>query len=499
MHSKIKKNYILIMLLSILIQLILDYSFVNIASVFIVFISTVVTYHYVMKGNIFKLFPLLSWVIISFNFSTQSGALILQTLYLNPLIQLLDEPIYTFIYSAIFNGILILSLYIFIESNFLKLISYKLYKFNSKLNIFNLPNSKQLWFFGIFGLLSIIYKGLSVNITEYGDVGGKFIEGFIPFFSAPYLLLVIYKNKVSLVNKILLYGYTILLISIGILLNSRGTILTGVANAGLYYIFLLLTGSLEFPKVSALKLVLYLITLSLAVPLTTNLAVAMLVARLDRETSTAAQVFNRTIEVFTNPEIIEDYNKSIIASIGASEYSEKYIDNEIFNRFITTKYIDLSISNDSIYNSSSIKSSRDFLANKLFAILPTPLLPKRIDKNEVLMISFGDSNYLNASGFLIVGQKLGSVVGSVVGIGILSFLFLFPVFIIINIGLHSLEYIQKNYYPVVAIPIAFIIFPLYQLYCTDSIVDPIFFTIRTVPQTLLLYYLINILSNKILR
>jgi len=328
--SKNKYFFYVITLLTF-VQILLDGSLINIACALMVFSSTALTFYYIMYRGVFQKYPLPCWAIISFNFSTQSGALIFQSLFFTSLITLLEEPLATFFYLAVFNSLLVLSLYIFVSSP--KLNSYSTIIRNKiifRLDVFKYPSVRQLWIMGILAILAFFYKSLSGNTIEYGDVGGKFIEGFIPFLSAPYLLLVSRFYKISLINKQLLYLYTFIIIVMGAASNSRTTIFIGLANAGLFYIFLLLSGRIKPPNITLVRAISLASIIFVLAPAMTNLATAMLVARLDRQTSTLSETITNTVDALLDTNKLKEYRDFITSSI-LTDYSEKYIDNEVLS------------------------------------------------------------------------------------------------------------------------------------------------------------------------
>lgn len=101
-------------------QLLIDASARNLACVFIAVITSAITFHFVIRGSVFRAMPLPALVVLGFNVSTMSGALIAQTASLRPLVFNLQVPEITFALCALFQVSLLVALFTFLSSSTLR-------------------------------------------------------------------------------------------------------------------------------------------------------------------------------------------------------------------------------------------------------------------------------------------------------------------------------------------------------------------------------------------
>jgi hypothetical protein len=408
-------RFIIVLLLSLTLaafsaQFFIDFSSINIATSCIVLISAFVLFSYVSWTKAIQTHPLSTFAIFGFGITTQIGALLAQSAAWTAVSGGLRQPIETF---ATLLAYLIVAL---IAHSFFRVLSNAkntqrtlVYKLLEKSGLYNIPRSSYLWMMGLIGLFGFLLAGGE-------DVGNKVSAGFKFLTWAPFLIP-IYLNLVGTSycnvkkNYFLLIGWTLLLVALALVMNTRAIMFTGLVTVGLIYLLMSLRNNNILQGKQIFKLsALLVIFLAVAAPIS-DLAIAMQVARKDRQTATAKEMMENTFKIAQKQYLIEQYkNQEVVAAI-YSKYDEAYISNPIVKRFVETKFHD-----NALYFSSKLSiSSKDNLEKItiewLLAILPQPLLDVMkidIDKQK-LRFSAGDYLAYEESGIELGGYRTGSV------------------------------------------------------------------------------------------
>ena len=496
-----------LLILSSIMQLLIDSDSKNIYSIIIIAISSLLTISYLYKNKIFYSHPLIALSILAFNFSTQSGALIVQSFTFTNLIEFLESPIESFFFSSLFEFSLLFSLHLF-KNNFLfnvwqEKIRLK-YLYKTKLMI--PPSINQLWIMGFIGIISLYlqlrYVGSTSEGIAFGDVGGKFLQGLIFFVNAPFLLLIYNKiyltKKASRNNFIYILFYLLLLLIIAVAVNARYFLIVGVTNVALMFFVYLLSGQITLQKKSVFNLSFIFIIFLLIFPIISDLSTSMVVARNDRGTANASEMIEQTLYIFNNNEVLNDYreNELELSKLGGTEL---YIKNPLLNRFISTKYLDRTISYVDAYISQGNNSFISITTDKILSFLPSPILKMLgVDKNDIFEYSFGDRFYFLESGMLITGMKTGSNVAHAMALfGKFLFpIFLIPFFLLIFFAISVFESANKVRY-LLCPAIILQLYPIYTLFISDSLADAFVLILRLIPQTLLFYWIVLKLTKNI--
>jgi len=397
-------------LLAFAAQFMIDFSSINIATSCIVLISAFVLFSYVSWTKAIQTHPLSTFAIFGFGITTQVGALLAQSAAWTAVSAGLRQPIETF---ATLLAYLIVAL--IAHSLFRVLSTTKstrpplVYKLLEKAGLYTIPPSSALWMMGFIGLFGFLVAGGA-------DVGNKVSAGFKFLTWAPFLIP-IYLNLVGASycnakkNYFFLVAWILLLVALALVMNTRAIMFTGLVTVGLIYLLMSLRNHNILQSKQIFKMsVLLIMLLAVAAPIS-DLAIAMQVARKDRQTATAKEMMENTFKIAQKPYLIEQYkNQEVIAAI-YSKYDEAYISNPIVKRFVETKFHD-----NALYFSSKLSlSSKDNLekitTEWLWAILPQPLLDVMeidVDK-QTLRFSAGDYLAYEGSGITLGGYRTGSV------------------------------------------------------------------------------------------
>lgn len=495
----LRKYNFYILTICVLSQLFIDASIENIISVLTVFFASLITLSMVMRVDVVRLAPLPALIVAGFNMSTMSGALVVQTFYLKPLVYNLAVPEYTFPALVLFQSSLLLALFFFTKASlFLNISKAVNSNFFMPLGMLKAPFPLQIWIMGIFGLIAIRISTDFNQSVVYGDVGGKLISGFNYLAFAPFLLpalpLIFPNNSKYLFirsNYKFLLPYFAAVIVVGISANTRGGFAGPIANLGLLLVMLFLLGQLVVTKMIRRWLMAGAVLIMLASSIISDLAVAMVVVRGEREQSTATELVAKTFHAFQSKKELDAYVKFQKEITGTGDYEENYISNPFLARLIVTKFTDNMLSLSVVRDGRRSDAIWEMTEKPLIAMLPTPVLRffgSRLNKEDV-RYSMGDALYAAQNGIGMGTYKLGSSVAHGLALmGLLSFIVVIPIFLVVFIAVQSLTLLKNNM--VVISPVILLqLISLYYISIDDSFFGPIVFFMRTLPQTIFIYIL----------
>ena len=490
-----------IMTICVLMQLVINGDLTNTACVLAVYFASLITVGTVIRASAFRLAALPSLIVVGFNVATLSGALVAQTLSLNSLTDGLKVPEYTFPALILFQIGLLIALTCFINIGIFSRISKII---NSivfvPLGLMRSPFPLQVWIMGGIGLTAMV---LSIDFNQsvkFGDASAKFIPGFSYLAFAPFLLPAlpyIFPNDEKYVSikssyKFLL-PYFVILIVVGISANTRGGFAGPITNLCLVMLVLFLLGQFVLTKMARKLLMAGAAVFILGSSIISDVAIAMLVVRSERDHSTAVQLISKTFDAFQNKKELKAYLKYQDNIADLSDYDEKYISNPFIGRLVVTKFTDNMLSLRVVREGQRVDFIWDITRQTLISLFPTPMLRffgSNLDK-ENLRFSIGDVLYAAQYGtdIGINNYKLGSSVAHGFALmGVISYLVVIPMFLFTFIAAHSLTLLKDNM--IIMSPVILMqLIALYYISAGDSYFAPVFFLFRTFPQNILIYLL----------
>lgn len=482
-------------------QLLIDASTRNLVCVFIAAIMSAITFHFVIRGSVFRAIPLPALVVLGFNVSTMSGALIAQTASLRSLVFNLQVPEITFALCALFQVSLLVALFTFLSSSTLRASSRTVNRrVLSRMGIMQAPTPSQLWIMGFMGSAAMAWtasQGYSGQI-QYGDVGSKFVAGLSYLAFAPFLLPILDKAFPSAhpsirgkVSSWPLIVYLALLVLIALIRNSRGTFAMGVANLGMATLVLILMGQIRVGQKLRRRFALGAVVLLVAAPILSDLAIAMVVVRGQRTDVSSMELVQLTLSAFKDKQTLEDYRRAADILTGSGEYEENYLANPFVARFVQTKFFDKTLSYEDVRTGQHAGYLWNVTLDKIIAYLPTPALTLLgIDINkENLQFSMGDALYNAQTGSGLGGYKTGSPLGHGMGLmGPLTFVAAIPLFLLTFMALQSLT-LSVGSFVLISPVILLQLMSVYTLAAGDSLIDPIGLMLRGLPQNILIYWM----------
>jgi hypothetical protein len=293
--------------------------------------------------------------------------------------------------------------------------------------LYRTPTCGALWIIGFVGLGSYI---VYVSETLYQSPVGKLGVGFnflawAPFLIPFYLLEAGEAYCNWKLNRIFLGGYAMLLVGLGLVMNTRGVMFFGVATIGLLYLLAgMRSDSVLKPRSVIRWAVFALIAGLLANPLS-DLVTSMAIARGIARGAPAIVKVEKTFEVWGRPNLIAAYRADQAAALLRKAYDEHYIDNPILSRFVLTKFHDNSLHfAKRIVTDDANARLREVSSKFLWAVLPAPVLGALGVSVDKLELDYSMGDYLP---YLTNGGPLGGHrVGSMLGQGIALFGPLFP-------------------------------------------------------------------------
>lgn len=462
----------------------------------------------------FSTFLILGYVLTQFTLP-----LIFTLIEGKPLIYNLILPYQVFSHSILSLITIIVAhhIYILVSRNSARLLIHNMKKKLVSNGLFDSPTNKQLWimgFIGIFALISkYIFGGGFYNENNESDVLDKFIEGFILFSYAPLFIplsSLIQKTYLQVKSNysIPLVLYTIILICIGMVGNSRGLFMQGLTAMGLVYFLGLCLGKFNYKIFKVKNILLGLILLWIIMGPLSELGTSMVIVRNQRSSISSIELLNKTLTVFQDKQTINNFKKLALSDQIGKEWDEVYFDNIFLARFCNLKFNDSNLVQGLKINDGDERMF-DYSIDRFWAILPSPILAIfqiAIDKKKVTSASFGDYLYFcnggeNALGGFRTGHFSGTGIASfgwwylaILGVGMI------PFFLIID--LYSITYKSLGISTVVISLAGLIqITTIFTFWGTssasESVVSIYTYLLRGWIQSIILYYLVFKFSQRV--
>lgn len=430
---KFKKFAIILLLFFTSLQLCVFFSIENLLCIVIVIIGWLITNNYLFSKDVFLKFPLSSLIILGFSSTQFFLPLCFTILEGKPLIFNLLYPYQVFLHSLLALLVLILVHHIYKVSSYnTKFIGKARWqKLLYSTGLFDVPNQNQLWVMGIIGISATVIpaffgaiKSSDIN-NNGGDVLAKFFDGFLPFSVAPYLYVItnLYgggKKKLARPFVLKIVIYTILLIIIGIIANSRGLFMSNLTAIGIGYLLALFLEKYSIPMIKTKTLILVIFLFWVVIGPLADIGSAMVAVRGERNNLDAGELLSETLKAYNDKHFLNEYKVTAKESINITGWDETYFDNIFISRFCNLKFNDNSLS---AYN----KIGRidevmvDYTISRFWSIFPTPIIrlfDSQYDKNKFIQTSFGDYLFLRSGGSNALG---GLRVGQFAGVGMATF------------------------------------------------------------------------------
>lgn len=487
-------------LLSLPVQMAVEFSSVNVAAASIVFASSAATLLYLLWTPALRTHPLSTFALLGFCVTTQMGALLVQSLTLTPIAHNLRQPLLTFGLLAAFQATAML---MHVAHRWLlapgggnpdalprRALAW--------LGVYDAPGPGTLWFMGGVGLVSLFIGGLGDSPTH------KVFEAIAFMAWAPYLIPMFllrlgraYCKPAPQIVRLVLYSVLILLL--GVATNSRQIILLGFTTVGLFALLMVLRSDspLQWRRVGQVAGVFALLGV-LAIP-AGQLATAMVVARDARGHATGAEMVAKTFRYAMDPQALAEDREYRARQALVARYDEHYFANPLLARFVETKFHD----NAFYFAATLTAADRDALADTtvrwLWAILPQPALDALgvgINKGD-LWFSMGDYLAHLAQGGPLGGFRTGSALAQGLALLGVGFFVLYAALCLLMYTLFDLLARRRPGGEVAISAVGMLL--IWELFINgvtnESLHAWLGFMIRLLPQALLFFVLLLLLTR----
>jgi hypothetical protein len=328
-----------------------------------------------------------------------------------------ERPYETFMYEIILFLISSLAFYLacrkntLYKNNLLKQTLYDLKFFETTPAI--------LWSMGLIGLIIRLYN-FGAGDVEYGDVGGKFLLGLDYLMYAPLCLIFPSLLNIKYSNKKILILYSLFIFILNIASNSRRQIIIPIGIVALMLLLFLVLNNLKITDyLSKTKLFILCIVFIFLINALSTISLAMLYTRKIRSDVDKKELFEQTISVIQNPELMENlkYLKETEGSKLIS-YEEGWTEYYVKN-FMLARYANLRITDETLYYAEkkgyANRQMQELFKDNIIALLPNPIL-------KFFGINFDKNKLEYSRADLLSGSSLGGYrVTSHVGDGLATF------------------------------------------------------------------------------
>jgi hypothetical protein len=422
-------RFIFVLLLTLAVaafaaQLVIDFSTTNIAAACLVLASAMAILLYINWTPAIQTHPLSTFALLGFCFTSQLGALLVQSATWTPLTGNLRQPLETFATLAFYQSIALLAhaIYRMFSNPTKPKPSGLIRSMLEKLQIYATPTAGTLWMMGLLGLFSFLFSGGA-------GVVGKIAHGLTFVAWAPFLIPMFvfqqgngYCNVMK--NYVFLALYMGVIVLLGVAVNARGMMLSGFMTIALFALLRAMRSTQRVTVAQVARFSLLTVLLgALSIP-AADLVTAMVIARKSRGHVSAMKLVEETIYYFQQPQQLKAQRERDNFISIQSSYDETYFTSPLMGRLMETKFHD-----NALYFSTRIPlKDEDKLLNVtgdfFWSTLPEPMLNAlKIDvAKKDLRFSMGDYiSYLGGGGE-VGGFKTGSGFAQ----GIVLFGYFFP-------------------------------------------------------------------------
>ncbi|RAJ96084.1 hypothetical protein LX87_03834 [Larkinella arboricola] len=501
-----------------ILQLLFFWSPANLFSVSCVWLAWWLTDKFVLVSSKLSRFTLSTLILLGYAITQYFLPIVFTLVEGKELVFNLKMPYDIFTHSLAAFVVMLIAHHLYTNNKLMNgIFRVKLQKFLTSKYFYTPPTDGQIWFIGITGLVCMFvsYFFVKQDYNNYSEgSGNKFMEAFIPFTYAPYFLLLkelyggtTHKKTKKLYIQIILF--TVALLAVGIGGNARSLFIKGFVAAGITYFLGLLLGRFNYEKIFTIKNVIILALGFVVVtgPLA-DIATAMVIVRGQRGSISKMEMLVRTLEIFKDKDAIRAYKLAAVDR-KVSEWDEHYFDNLFLARFCNLKYNDASLElADKIGEVD--REMRNYSIDRFWSTFPKPVLEfLHIDVNKdfVTSCSYGDYLFLRAGGYNALGGfRTGQFAGTgmaafgwwyllILLTGIVLAFFIFDLFVVHKVkGNYNTVYLSL----IGLLPITSTFTFMASSSTSESVMNIFNFLIRGWIQISLLYFLLFIVSKKLL-
>lgn len=388
--------------LLILLQLVLFPDFTNLGMSFLLFLGNFFGYGYALRQTFLKRYPVSTLMILGYTASYFSVPAIGKILEAESVTHNLDYPLHGASYALLGLFAIVLGHIIYRRSATLCAARKTMQThFYQRIGFFREPRVSQLWLLGILGALGLLLS--RPHSVQEGGAFGAFMVGFRPFVYVPYLMLLLsawsQRRSVSRFHTSLLWPYSIVLLLLSFIANSRAYLLVGFVSIGILYLYMVLVGRIPVPRIRLGSLILVLIAIVLVLGPISRLSMSMILVRADRDDLAPMQLAVATWSTFRQDDVTERYET--LWNLYNENAKEDYFDSAFLNRLGNLRFVDLAVTNSQGLGAGGMNRFAETEGYKVASILPAPLLrlvAPDVDKHWYTSGSSGDFLLYEATG-----------------------------------------------------------------------------------------------------
>lgn len=375
---------------------------------------------YALDGARFRRAPVSALVLLFYTLTSTAGALAVKTMEGAPLADRLQLPVTTFAVLLASQAVLIAAHHAYLCSAIAQRVrAWLTVRLVQPLGLLAWPSDLELWLLGAVGSACVLLTGTDYESgARFGlaAAGGKILQAFQFLKYAPFLIPFrpALSGTAEAAPRTLapVAAYFALLVGISFATNSRSTFADAIPTIGVCMLVAAAFGHRFLAEVPRARLVAWALAALAAGLVLSRLALAMVVAREYRYGLDAATLVRVTLEAFLDSEWLDAARAGMEAAPQIGHYSESYVDSRFFARFLLTKFHDNILYYTSLFGEDHLLQYRGFMADRLAATLPDPLLRLlgvAIDKDE-LLIANGDYIVYMVDGWGLGNFKTGSMI-----------------------------------------------------------------------------------------
>jgi hypothetical protein len=488
------------------VQYFIDDSLANVACTIIAIAASIMTFLYIFNIKRFRLAPFSCVMILGFNVSAFSAAILIQTITLRSLTYNLSSSLMTFSTLMETQLLIIIVHFVYMQSHALRGLRHSVTRYVfGPMRLLKAPTNFQLWLFGFIGCgATIVSARTYTDAMDYGDVSGKFLLGYVPFAVAPFFIPLkahlFGRSKQSSANWLSVSAYALLLIAVAMANNARATFSAGFLTLALACLIAILSGNLKMTRKAVYSGVLIAAVAVPAFTTLSDLATAMVIARDQRSNVSSLELIEITLSNFQDKTLIEERRRRDAAILNG-EYNENYVNNPIFARFVYTKFVDVNMTNALLLSDGQAEEVRKTAWARVLALLPTPVIQYfgiDVDKTD-LGFSSGDIYSYIARGLELGGYTTGSEIPD--GLTIFGPFFwpVLAIFVLIQFTVYdALSVVDKTGKLIVSTVALLNIVPVFTLgVMQESVANQVIAIVRGIPQLIVLYLIVVVISSVI--
>lgn len=289
-------------------------------------------------------------------------------------------------------------------------------RFYRPLHFFDTPDNLQFWLLGVAGVAANLivlrgsHNGQVSTLASLVRPLGPLI--YTPYFTAyPHLIDPRYESRRQPV-RVSLIAYSILLLALAAMINSRSFMLIGFVSLAVLYGYRVVTGTVPPPRLTFRSFMALVICSWLITGPITNLAASMLIVRGSRATASPEQLLGATWDAYRSGVAVRMYEMLSRRQLRLGGYSETYYNNIFLNRIGNVRFVDISIAAaQGVMERGDVSYFRRSEGERIVAILPAPIIHimhLKTDKKKVLSSSSEDTLYHLGTGMYVSSFLTGS-------------------------------------------------------------------------------------------